>query len=60
MEQEKEDLQHRLHRSEGDNINLRIQHDMRKQDIAELNKEKSSLQVTRNLRTKRYVIKQNY
>ena len=35
----------RLHRVEGENINLRIEHDMMKQDIAELNKEKSSLKV---------------
>ena len=53
MEQEKEELTNRLRRSEGDNINLRIQHDMRKQDIAELNKEKSALQVIRNLGTNR-------
>ena len=35
----------RLHRVEGENINLRIEHDMMKQDMVELNKEKSSLKV---------------
>ena len=35
----------RLHRVEGENINLRIEQDMMKQDIAELNNEKSSLKV---------------
>ena len=35
----------RLHRVEGENINLRIEHDMMKKDVAELNKEKSALKV---------------
>ena len=35
----------RLHRVEGENINLRIEQDMMKQDVADLNKEKSSLKV---------------
>ena len=42
-EKEKGDLMTRLHRVEGENINLRIEQDMMKQDIVDLNKEKSSL-----------------
>jgi hypothetical protein len=38
-------LKGRLHRVEGENINLRIEQDMMKKDVAELNKEKSSLKV---------------
>ena len=44
-EKEKSDLMTRLHRVEGENINLRIEQDMMKQDIVDLNKEKSSLKV---------------
>jgi hypothetical protein len=44
-EKEKGDLMTRLHRVEGENINLRIEQDMMKQDIVDLNKEKSSLKV---------------
>ena len=43
----------RLHRVEGENINLRIEQDMMKKDVAELNKEKSSLKVINRLMLKR-------
>ena len=48
-EKEKGDLMTRLHRVEGENINLRIEQDMMKQDIVDLNKEKSSLKVNEYL-----------